>query len=124
MGTVTIRKRANAFVPDAAPSPVLPFVLRPAIDRFKRKHGGLWVGGTVSVAESGVGFAPNKLNRLLHDHLGPVSVPATDIRAVRCESGWVTDIVVVEHAGGELRFRCYGARKLAALLAATFNVPR
>ena len=34
----------------------------------------------------------------------------------------VTDIVVVRHLRGELRFRCYGAKQLAATMAADFKV--
>jgi hypothetical protein len=41
---------------------------------------------------------------------------------VRHEFGWVTGIVVVDHMHGEFRFRCYGAKQLAATMAASFNV--
>jgi hypothetical protein len=118
-----IRKIVNAFFPDASPADAMPAVSLRAIDRFKRKHGGLWVGGTVSISRSGVSFSPNALNRAVHEALEPIKVAAGDIRAVRHEFGWVTGIVVIEHAHGELRFRCYGAKKLAATMAATFNVP-
>lgn len=118
---LNVRKLVNAFVPDAAPSTFIPVVALSAIDRFRRKHGGLWVGGTVSVSQAGVSFAPNALNRVFHQELEPVSVPAKDIRAVRHEFGWVTGIVVVEHVHGEFRFRCYGAKRLAASMAAVFT---
>jgi hypothetical protein len=120
---VDIRKLANALIPHASPSELVPVTALSAIDRFKRKYGGLWVGGTVSISQSGVSFSPNRLNREFHDAaLEPINVPATDIRAVRHEFGWVTGIVVVEHAHGEFRFRCYGAKRLAATMAASFNV--
>jgi hypothetical protein len=122
MSTGVIRKLVNAFIPDATPSDVVPTFALSAIDRFKRKHGGLWVGGTVSVSQSGVSFSPNGLNRAFHDRLEPINVPAEDIRAVRHEFGWFTGIVVVEHLHGEFRFRCYGAKKLAAAMVANFNV--
>ncbi len=117
-----IRKLANAFMPDAMPAAVVPVAALSAICRFKRRRGGLWVGGTVFVSSSGVSFVPNRLNRLLHSDLEPVDVHAEDIRAVRREFGWVTGIVVVGHVRGEFRFRCYGARRLAATMAASFNV--
>src|SRR5688572_30134069 len=100
----------------------MPALALPAIERFKRKHGGLWVGGTVSVSQSGVSFSPNRLNRAFHEGLEPINVAAEDIRAVRHEFGWFTGIVVVEHIHGEFRFRCYGAKQLAATMAASFNV--
>jgi hypothetical protein len=117
VSTGSIRKLANA-----TPSDVLPLDALWAIHRFRRKHGGLWVGGTVSVSESGVSFAPNRLNRAVHVGLEPIHVPAQDIRTVRYEFGWFTGIVVVEHVHGEFRFRCYGAKQFAATMAASFSV--
>src|SRR5262245_59677681 len=113
MTTRGIRKLANAFIPDAKASSARPSFARPAVDRFKRRHGGLWVRGTVVVSERGVSFLPNGLNLTLHDGLATIEVPAQDIQAVRYEFGWVTGIVVVDHAQGELRFRCFGAKRLA-----------
>jgi hypothetical protein len=113
----------NAFIPHAMPSAVMPAVALSAIERFKRRHGGLWVGGTLSVSRNGVSFSPNRLNRAFHEDLEPINVPADDIRAVRQEFGWFTGIVVVEHIHGEFRFRCYGAKQLAATMAASFNRP-
>jgi hypothetical protein len=105
MGRPGIRKLANAFIPAATPAVVLPGAALSAVYRFTRTHGGLWVGGTVVVSSSGVSF-----------------VRGGDIRDVRREFGWVTGIVVVRHVGGEFRFRCYGAKQLAAAMAATFHV--
>jgi len=119
---LNIRKIVNAFVPSATPSSVVPAVALSAIDRFKRKHGGLWVGGTVSVSQAGVSFSPNGFNRAFHEELEAINVPANSIRAVRYQFGWVTGIVVVDHAEGEFRFRCYGAKRLAASMAAAFRI--
>ncbi|HXU88859.1 MAG TPA: hypothetical protein VFQ62_08410 [Methylomirabilota bacterium] len=119
--SLNVRKVVNAFVPSATPSSVFPAVALSAIDRFKRKHGGLWVGGTLSVSPAGVSFSPNRVNRVVHAGLEPVNVPVTTIRAVRYQFGWVTGIVVVEHVDGEFRFRCYGAKGLAARMAAAFT---
>jgi hypothetical protein len=118
-GTPGIRKLANAFIPDAAPASLLPVPALSAVHRFTRTHGGVWVGGTVSVSSSGVSFVPNRLNRLAHNNPEQITVPAADIREVRREFGWVTGIVVVRHSRGELRFRCYGAKHLASIMAAS-----
>jgi hypothetical protein len=122
VGTFSIRKLANAFIHEATPVRVVPVAGLSAIYRFKRTHGGLWVGGTVFVSSSGVSFVPNRLNRLVHNDAEPVNIRVEDIRDVRREFGWVTGIVVVRHVRGEFRFRCYGARQLAATMAANFNV--
>jgi hypothetical protein len=74
------------------------------------------------ISASGVSFTPNRLNRAVHKPLESISVPAQDIRAVRHEFGWVTGIVVVEHARGEFRFRCFGAKGLAVKMSANFKV--
>jgi hypothetical protein len=50
-----------------------------------------------------------------------VNIPSADIRSVKREFGWVTGIVVVEHKGDEFRFRCFGARKLAARISEYLN---
>jgi len=112
--TGTQRKRVNALVPGATPSGLLPTDVRSVVNSFARNLGGLWVGGTVTISEDGVAFAPNPVNEALHIDLEPVRIPAGEIRSVRREFGWVTGIVVVEHARGELRFRCFGAKRLAA----------
>jgi len=107
---------------DAAPSDDIPSFAVAAAERYKRKKGGLWVGGVVLISAGGVSFTPNGLNRAVHKPLESISVPAGAIRAVRHEFGWVTGIVVVEHARGEFRFRCFGAKRLAATMAANFKV--
>src|SRR5262245_58093624 len=117
-----IRKLANAFFPEATPAIVLPAAALSTIYRLTRTRGGLWVGGTVLVSGSGVSFVPNRANRLVHNNPEAVSVRGGDIREVRREFGWVTGIVVVRHTRGELRFRCYGAKQLAAAMAARFDV--
>src|SRR5262245_49951435 len=124
MGTPSLRKQANALVPETTPAGVLPVAALSALDRFTRTQGGLWVGGTVFLSSNGVSFVPNRANRLAHRDPDVINVPAGDIRDVRREFGWVTGIVVVRHVDGEFRFRCYGAKQLAATMAASFNVGR
>jgi hypothetical protein len=69
-----------------------------------------------------VSFSPKAINRALHERLEPIDIVATDIRSVRREFGWFTGIVAVVHEDSEFRFRCYGAQKLAATIAATLNI--
>ena len=108
-------------MPGATPSGWLPMAVLSAIERFRRKRGGLWVGGTVTVSHDGVAFAPNLVNRAVHVALEPIEIPASRIRRVSREFGWVTGIVVVEHARGEFRFRCYGAKRLADAMTETYH---
>lgn len=119
---ISLVKLANAFIPTATPSTVIPFSLRSVIDRFRRKEGGLWVGGTVLILRTGISFVPNLLNRAAHEELERINIPAADIREVRRKFGWITGIVVVTHANGKLRFRCYGAKRFAVAIATNFRL--
>jgi hypothetical protein len=53
-----------------------------------------------------------------HVGLEGTYIPLPSIRAVKREFGWVTGIVVVNHVEGEFRFRCFGAKQVAAALGA------
>lgn len=114
---MNLEKFANAFVPGAAPSGLVGGAARGAVDNFREKHGGLWVGGKVSVNLRGVTFVPNAMNRALNKNLEDTFIPLEAIRSVRREFGVLTGIVVVEHAQGTFRFRCFGARQVAATMA-------
>ncbi|UWX04528.1 hypothetical protein H1235_06635 [Pseudoxanthomonas sp. NC8] len=111
-----IEKLANALVTNAVPSSLVGGAALGAVLRYGRKHSGLWVGGRVTATADGVRFAPNGMNRIFHEGLESTYIPMADIRSVVREFGWVTGIVVVKHAQGEFRFRCYGARRVAAIL--------
>ena len=116
MRTFHVRKLVNAFMPNAVPSEVVPQTALSAVTRYGKKHGGLWVGGALDLTHEGVSFKPNALNEAFHAGLEPVHIPMASIRSVRREFAWLTGIVVVEHTGGEFRFRCFGAKQVAARL--------
>ena len=118
MTSLNIEKLVNAFITDAAPSAVLGGAALTAVNNFSQKHGGLWVGGKVKATADGVRFTPNAMNRALHAGLDSVHIPMASIRAVNREFGWLTGIVVVQHAQGIFRFRCFGAKQVAATLGA------
>ena len=118
MTALRIEKFANAFVPDAVPSAALGGAALRATDRFSARQGGLWVGGKVTASSEGLRFVPNGLNKVLHVGLESMWIPLADIHSVAREFGVLTGIVVVHHARGEFRFRCFGARRVAAELTA------
>ena len=118
MPALNIEKLANAFVPNADPSPLVAGAALNAVNRYGKKHGGLWVGGKVTATPDGLRFAPNRLNRAFHEGLESTNISLSSIRAVTREFGWVTGIVVVRHAEGEFRFRCFGAKQVATTLGA------
>jgi len=118
MPTLNITKFANAFVPNAVPSAFVGGAARQAVDRFGKKHGGLWVGGKITASPAGLHFEPNRMNLALHAGLQGTSIPMSSIRRVAREFGWLTGIVVVHSAEGEFRFRCFGAKQVAASMDA------
>jgi hypothetical protein len=118
VSSLNLEKLANAFVPDATPSALLAGAALDSVNRYGKKHGGLWVGGKITITPDGLRFAPNRMNTALHQGLDATYIPMASIKAVTREFGWLTGIVVVRHLAGEFRFRCFGATQVAAALAA------
>jgi hypothetical protein len=109
-----IQKFANALVPGAV---TFAWVNGDAtLKHIRKKYGGLWVSGKVTVTPDGIRFAPNGMNKALHVGLESVHIPLAGITSVHREFGWLTGIVVVKHVGGEFRFRCFGAKQTAKAL--------
>jgi hypothetical protein len=112
----TLRKVANAFSPNAAIRH-RDSVPGAATEAYRARHGGIWIGGTVEITPDALSFTPNRLNQAVHMNLPGIVIPRDQIRDARRTFGWLTGIVTVEHAEGTFRFRCFGARGVAALLA-------
>jgi hypothetical protein len=120
-----ISKLADAFFTEAVPVRELkarslffmllsPFwrYAKKASSRYQRKHGGLWVGGRIEIAESALSFSANSLNRDIHEEIPEVNIPIGEIESVVYKFGWITGIVLIYHRRGVFRFRCYGAKRL------------
>jgi hypothetical protein len=106
---IVATRAANALIQDAT-SPIehLSGAGR-GIRRYRQRHGGLWVGGHVTLTSAELRFAPNTANRLVHDGDPSVAIPLSAIRQVDIEPGFVTKIVAVTWTGGVARFRCFKA---------------
>lgn len=115
MHNLILEKSCNAFSTDAAPLNLgwgIRLAGSAAADRYKRNHGGLWVGGKFTATTEWLVFAPNGLNAAFHNNVGQVQVHVSEVHSIHLESAWITDIVVIRHARGELKVRCYGARQV------------
>jgi hypothetical protein len=101
---------ANALIQDAT-SPIENLVgaVGRSTRRYRQRHGGLWVGGRLTLTSAELSFVPNAANRLVHDGDPSVAIPLSAIRQVDIEPGVVTKIVAVTWTGGVARFRCYKA---------------
>lgn len=111
-------KYANALFRDAEMSGLaeglLPAGGRSAIAGMKRKMGGLWVGGRVSLSREALVFAPNALNSAAHAGEVSWSVPLSRVAEVSDRFGWFTRIVdVATEDRAVVTFRCFGAPAFA-----------
>jgi hypothetical protein len=113
-GDILAARAANALIQGAtSPLENLGGGIGRGIRRSRKRYGGLWVGGRVTLTRAELGFAPNGANRLLHDGDPSVAIPLSAIRHIDVEPGFVTKIVAVTWAGGVARFRCYRAASFA-----------
>jgi hypothetical protein len=119
-----IRKLANASSAKSKLSPVaknVPIVgdaTSRAVESYRKRHGGIWVGGVVEIFADRISFRANALNKALHSGSTGKHIPMKEVQSVQWKFGWVTGIVVVAHRRGEFRFRCFGARSVARRLSA------
>jgi len=116
--TIIATKLANAFVPDAEMSDGARrgfiFGGESSVEWLRRRMGGLWVGGAVTLTPSRLWFAPNGVNAALHADDTSQSVPLERVVDVQDRFGVLTRIVDVRLDDGTLlTFRCFGARKFA-----------
>lgn len=115
-------KIANALIADAEPSGAAKAFgvwLKPLMGFMRRRMGGLWVGGTVTLTRDALLFEPNMLNVVAHAGSTARALPLARVAEVRDRFGWFTRIVDVAADDGEtLTFRCYGAPAFAEKIRA------
>ncbi|HBE88487.1 MAG TPA: hypothetical protein DDW67_05025 [Elusimicrobia bacterium] len=122
---ILIDKLCNALIPDAEVSPgvavfggVEGSMLGSAVDStlasFRKKHGGLWVGGRIYVTTASVTFSVNAMNKAFHSPIPDVRIPLAEITEVTHEPAIFMDTITVKGGGKELKFKCYGAKKVLA----------
>lgn len=117
MKSFNLCKLCYAFIHDVMPSALVSGAAFARANRMAKRHGGLWVGGSVELSPAGVSFKPYAIEEPLHVGLRPINIPAANIRSVRREFGWLNGKVIVSHLDGEFRFRCFGAKTVAARYA-------
>jgi hypothetical protein len=116
MRNVILEKTANALYPDASVDWWWGLTTMITAAVSKRTQGGLWVGGTFRADSEWLSFEPNTLNTTFQSRIDPVRIHVSELRNIRRDSGWVTDIIVIEHARGEFKFRCFGAEEVVNTL--------
>ncbi|KAF2391745.1 hypothetical protein [Pseudomonas frederiksbergensis] len=86
------------------------------MEAFKQANGGLWVGGKMALTRTAVRLSASALNRLVQEGTLDIDLPLAMIRKVTLEGGFVTKIVRLDTDAGSVKFRCFGARDVAALI--------
>ncbi|WP_065261281.1 hypothetical protein [Pseudomonas bananamidigenes] len=92
-------------------------VLAGVLEGFRNHYSGLWVGGKVTVTQNAVHLNANAMNRMAQDGTLDVELPMTSIRKVTVEGGFVTKIVRLDTDAYSVKFRCFGAKDVASLIA-------
>jgi hypothetical protein len=120
---VLAKKWANALIADAQPTGMAKMLSGGAsgliFEGFRKTFGGLWVGGTVTLTEEELSFAPNALNRAVHVGVSAKTIPLANVVRATDRFGWFTRIVdVVQTDGSVFVFRCYGAKPFADKITA------
>lgn len=86
------------------------------MEAFKQANGGSWVGGKMALTRTSVRLSASALNRLVQEGTLDIDLPLAMIRKVTLEGGFVTKIVRLDTDAGSVKFRCFGARDVAALI--------
>lgn len=87
-----------------------------SIEKYKRKHGGLWVGGKFTISNEEFRFSTNTANQIVHKENCDLSFPMSDVKSIYREFGWITGILNFELDDRIIAVRCFGAKKIAARL--------
>jgi hypothetical protein len=111
---VIVSRVANALIADVVVQGVpSQSVQERTLNRYRRRHGGLWVGGRLTLSDTAIQFHPNFVNRALQSGQLDIAISLHSIESVEVLPGVLTKIIAVR-AGGQLtKFRCFGAREVA-----------
>lgn len=113
-GTIIDSKLSNALFADAEPNDRVPGVVSGELHRFKKRQGGLWVGGTATLTDTHLLFGANAINDAIHKGGHAYATPLAEITAVEVKSGFLTRIIdVTTKNGATFSFRCFGAAAFA-----------
>jgi len=86
------------------------------LEAFKEVYGGLWVGGKMVLTQTMVRLSANAMNRLVQDGTLDIELPLALIRKVTIEGGFMTKIIRLDTGAGSVKFRCFGAKDVAAMI--------
>lgn len=96
----------------------LPFVLykhdiNSNLDSYRKKNGGLWVGGKFTIDDNEFRFSTNTINKVIHKTDEEFSFPLKSVKRIWRDFGWLTGILNFELEDTVVRVRCFGAKTIA-----------
>lgn len=94
-------------------------VLASVMKSFEKAYGGLWVGGKMLLTQRAIHLNANALNRVVQDGALDIEIPLDLIRGVTNEGGFFTKVIRLDTDAGCVKFRCYGAKEVVALIEKT-----
>lgn len=89
-----------------------------AVERMAARLGGLWVGGRVTLTPQVLRFAPNAMNRFVHEQGDALTLElaVSDIHDAMWTPGFFTGVLEVLAGTVAIRFRIYGGARFLQLL--------
>src|SRR5687768_7655718 len=106
---------SNALTPFGVGADLGIQTLRPTLDAFSARYGGLWVGGRATLTQHALTFEPSAMNRKLHahGHALRLDIPLAAIDAVETRFGMVTRIIDIVAEGATVSIRCFRSEQFA-----------
>jgi hypothetical protein len=87
-----------------------------AVKRSAKKHGGIWVGGRVTLTSTRLSFQPNAMNRAVTSGPLQFTVDLAFVTEIQVESAFITDIITLLVGTKAVKVRCRGADAFAQLI--------
>jgi hypothetical protein len=116
--TVITSRSANALIDNVhVHLPAAPAARR-VLGRYRRRYGGLWVGGRLTVTTTDVQFHANALNRSIQSGQLDIAVDMRSIESVELLPGVLTKIIAIGTRDRVVKIRCFGAAKVAEQIRA------
>lgn len=116
--TVITSRLANALVDDVHVHLPATSAAGRVLGRYRRRYGGLWVGGRLTLTTTDVRFHANALNRSIQSGQLDITLNLRSIESVELQPGVLTKIIAIRTGDRVIKIRCFGASKVAEQIRA------
>lgn len=119
--TVITSRLANALIENVHVGLPTTSAAGQVLGRYRRRYGGLWVGGRLTVTTTDVQFHANALNRSIQSGQLDIAVDLDSIESVELLPGVLTKIIALQTSDRVVKLRCFGAAKVAEQIRARLS---